>query len=118
MSNLGWYQWITTASKRVGGPLKFLSLIGGTCLAVGGVAGCIVTNKYRDTKEKKELKTLGTFSVTKDVEIPQIKLTLKVGDKITVLASDDDSILIAKNGDQKSPYFVSSDFLKECTDYK
>ena len=118
MSNLGWYQWITTASKKVGGPLKFLSLIGGTCLAVGGVAGSIVTNKYRDIKEKKELKTLGTFSVTKDAEIKKIKLTLKVGDKITILAADDDSILIAKNGDQNNPYFVSSEFLKGCSDYK
>lgn len=37
MSNLGWYQWtgwITTASKKVGRSLKFLSLIGETCLAV------------------------------------------------------------------------------------
>lgn len=68
--------------------------------------------------EKKELKTLGTYSVTKDVEIEKIKLTLKLGDKIIILASDDDSILIAKNGNQNNPYFVSSEFLKECSDYK
>lgn len=53
-------------------PLKFLSLICGTCLAVVGVAESIVTNKYRDIKEKKELKMLGTFSVTKDAEIKKI----------------------------------------------
>ncbi len=56
--------------------------------------------------------------MTKDTEIKKIKLTLKVGDKITVLASDDDSILVAKNGDQNNPYFVTSEFLKECSDYK
>lgn len=56
--------------------------------------------------------------MTKDVEIEKIKLTLKLGDKIIILASDDDSILIAKNGNQNNPYFVSSEFLKECSDYK
>ena len=27
MSNLGWYQWITTCSKKVGGPKKFVTMI-------------------------------------------------------------------------------------------
>lgn len=53
MSNLGWYQWITTASKKVGGPLNLLAIIGGSCLAVGGTVGSMITNKYRDIKEKK-----------------------------------------------------------------
>lgn len=118
MSNLGLYQWFTTAGKKVGGPGKLIGMFIGGGALVGGMIGSIVTNKYRDIKEKKELKTLGTFSVTKDAEIEKIKLTLKVGDKITVLASDDDAILIAKNGDQNNPYFVSSEFLKECSDYK
>lgn len=50
MSNLGWYQWITTASKKVGGPLNLLAIIGGSCLAVGGTVGSMITNKYRDIK--------------------------------------------------------------------
>lgn len=118
MSNLGLYQWLTTTGKKVGGPGKLIGMFIGGGALVGGMIGSIVTNKYRDIKEKKELKTLGTFSVTKDAEIEKIKLTLKIGDKITVLASDDDSILIAKNGDQNNPYFVSSEFLKGCSDYK
>ena len=118
MSSLGWYQWITTASKKVGGPLKLLALIGGTCFVAGGTIGNIVTNKYRDIKDKKELKSLGTCSVLKDAEIKKIKLILKPGDKITVFAVDNDSILIARNGDKNALYFVSSDFLKENTDYK
>lgn len=40
--------------------------------------------------------------MTKDAEIKKIKLTLKVGDKITILVADDDSILIVKNGDQNN----------------
>lgn len=43
MSNLGWYQWITTASKKVGGPLNFLAIIGGSCLAVGVTVGSVIT---------------------------------------------------------------------------
>ena len=63
MSNLGWYQWITTASKKVGGPLNLLAIIGGGCLAVGGTVGSVITNKYRDIKDKKELKlTVCVFS--------------------------------------------------------
>lgn len=118
MSNLGWYQWITTASKKVGGPLNLLAIFGGSCLAVGGTVGSVITNKYRDIKDKKELKTLGTYSVKKDAEIKKIKLVLKTGDQIAILAADDDSILIIKNGDKDNPYFVSADFLKGCSDYK
>ena len=118
MSNLGWYQWITTASKKVGGPLNLLAIIGGSCLAVGGTVGSVITNKYRDIKVKKELKTLGTYSVKKDAEIKKIKLVLKTGDQIAILAADDDSILIVKNGDKDNPYFVSADFLMGCSDYK
>lgn len=118
MSNLGLYQWFTTTGKKVGGPGRLIGMFIGGGALVCGMIGSIVTNKYRDIKEKKELKTLGTFSATKDAEIKKIKLALKVGDKITVLVSDDDSILIVKNGDQNNPYFVSSEFLKGCSDYK
>lgn len=104
--------------KKVGGPLNLLAIIGGGCLAVGGTVGSVITNKYRDIKDKKELKTLGTYSVTKDAEIKKIKLVLKTGDQIAILASDDDSVLIVKNGDKDNPYFVSADFLLECLDYK
>ena len=56
--------------------------------------------------------------MTKDVEIKKIKLVLKTGDQIAILASDDDSVLIVKNGDKYNPYFVSANFLLECSDYK
>lgn len=38
MSNLGWYQVITTWSKKVGGPLNLLGIVAGVG-AIGGVAG-------------------------------------------------------------------------------
>ena len=67
---------------------------------------------------QKRVKTLGTYSVTKDAEIKKIKLVLKTGDQIAILAADDDSILIVKNGDEDNPYFVSADFLMGCSDYR
>lgn len=118
MSNLGLYQWFTTTAKKVGGPAKLLGMFISGGAIVGGAVGSVITNKYRDIKDRKKLKSLGKFSVTKDAEIEKIKLTLKIGDKITVLAADDDSILIIKNEDQNNPYFVSADFLMKCSNYK
>ena len=118
MSNLGLYQWFTTTAKKVGGPAKLIGMFISGGAIVGGAVGSVLTNKYRDIKDKKELKTLGTYSVTKNAEIKKIKLVLKTGDQVTVLAADDDSILIIKNGDKNNPYFVSADFLTECSDYK
>lgn len=118
MGNLGLYQWFTTTGKKVGGPKRLIEIFIGGGIIIGSAAGCFITNKYRDIKEKKGVKTLGTFSVIKDAEIKRIKLTLKTGDKFTVLASDEDAVLIAKNGDQNNPYFVSSEFLEGCSDYK
>lgn len=118
MSNLGLYQWFTTTAKKVGGPAKLIGMFISGGAIIGGAVGSVITNKYRDIKDKKELKTLGTYSVIKDAEIKKIKLVLKTGDQVTVLAADDDSILIIKNGDKNNTYFVSVDFLIECSDYK
>ena len=85
---------------------------------IGGAAGSVITNKYREFKEKKELKSMGTYSVIKNAEIKKIKLVLKIGDQITALAADDETILIVKNGEKDNPYFVSADFLMKCSDYK
>lgn len=119
MSNLGLYQWFTTTAKKVGGPGKLIGMFIGGGALVGSAIGSVVTNKYRDIKEKRNaLKSLGTYSATKDAEIKRIKLKLKPGDQIDVLAKDDDSILIVKNGEQNNLYFVSSEFLRVCSDYK
>lgn len=88
-------------------------------MVTGAVIGGIVTNKYRDIKHKKnKQKDLGTYNVRKDSEIQKIGLKLKSGDRIRVLATDEDSILIEKIGDKNNPYFVSFDFLKDYFNYK
>lgn len=117
MNNLGLYQWFTTTAKKVGGPGKLIGMFIGGGMLAGSAIGSVITNKWRNLKAKRQLKALATYSVTKEAEIGKIKLTLKLGDKITILASDDDSILIIKNDDSNNPYFVSSEFLKECSDY-
>lgn len=75
-------------------PAKLIGMFISGGAIIGGAVGSVITNKYRDLKDKKELKTLGTYSVTKDAEIKKIKLVLKTGDQIAILAADDDSILI------------------------
>ena len=57
MSNLGWYQWFTTNAKKVGGPLKLLSLIavGGYAVIRTGEAG--IKKAYRLAKKHIENKT-------------------------------------------------------------
>lgn len=118
MSDLGLYQWFATTAKKVGGPANLIGIFISGGVFVGSVMGSVITNKYRDIKDKKELKTLGKYSVVKDAEIKKIKLVLKKGDQITAFTAGDDSILIVKNGDKDNPCFVSVDFLMECTDYK
>lgn len=109
MSNLDLYQWFTTTAKKVGGSAKLIGIFISGGVVVDGAVGSVITNKYRDIKDKK-VKTLGTYSVVKNAEIKKIKLVLKIGDQITILAADDDSILIVKNGDKDSLHFVSADF--------
>ena len=66
MSNLGLYQWFTTTAKKVGGPAKLIGMFISGGAIVGGALGSVITNKYRDMKDKIVFKTLGTYSVTKD----------------------------------------------------
>ena len=59
MSNLGWYQVITTWSKKVGGPLNLLGIVAGVG-AIGGVAGtkgveALVLKRRRQQKRRKLL---------------------------------------------------------------
>lgn len=115
MGNLGLYQWFTTTAKKVGGADKLIAMFVG-----GGVlVGSALTNICRNIMDKrKTLKSLGTYSVIKDIDIEKINLSFKCGDKITVFAIDNDAVLIIKNGDQSNPFFISIDVLKNCTTYK
>lgn len=62
MSNLGWYQVITTWSKKVGGPLNLLGIVAGVG-AIGGVAGtkgveALVGSQKKKAAEKEKAAEL------------------------------------------------------------
>ena len=120
MSNLGWYQVMTTAAKKVGGPRNLFLLT----LGAGGVV-----YKCSEVAVKKAYRTLkGLTDKTDRVELSQVykviadgevgkNLMLYVGDTYRILESDGESVLIEKIGDTNNPYFVSADFLRSVSDF-
>ena len=127
MSNLGAYQWITSTSKKVGGPINLLLLTGAT----GAIAGTIVY-KISEFGVKKGIKALKAhqsphgwclkanekiYSVT-STGTSNEGVEFTVGTKIKVLEMDGDSVLIEKMGDENNPYFVSKEFLHTISTFK
>lgn len=116
MSNLGAYQWITSASKKVGGPIKLLLLTGAIGAAVYKVSELGVKKGIKAFKTHRAAKTKclqsdeNIYSVTspgtsnEGIEFP-------IGTKFRVLEKDGNSVLIEKIGDKNNPYFVSAEFL-------
>lgn len=119
MSNLGAYQWITTMSKKVGGPEKLIALI-----AVGSIA----IYKGSEIAVKKLIKAVKKSKAKAKEKGPAYKVTIpgesneglkfKIGDKFYVLETDGDVILIEKIGDLNNPYFVDINLLNKITNYK
>ena len=122
MSNLGWYQILTTMAKKVGGPKQLMGLLigGGALLGGGAVAGgSAIKKKVSSELEKK--KKIERAAVVYKVTVEGTSnegLRFKVGDKFKVLDVDGDAGLIEIIGDSNSPYFVSIKFLKSISDYK
>ena len=121
MSNLGAYQWITTTSKKLGGPVNLLLL---TALAGAGVykgSEMLVKECVKAIKAHKEHKiAIGDKGKLYDVNKPgksNEDLDFAVGDQFYVLAVDDDVVLIEKVGDVNNPYFVPADLLMKISDY-
>lgn len=121
MSNLGAYQWITTTSKKLGGPVNLLLL---TALAGAGVykgSEMLVKECIKAIKAHKGHKiAIGDKGKLYDVNKPgksNEDLDFAVGDQFYVLAVDDDVVLIEKMGDDNNPYFVSADLLMKISDY-
>ena len=54
MSNLGWYQWMTSTSKKVGGPLRFMGILIGGGIVVGSAVGSTGTELIHRAKRKKK----------------------------------------------------------------
>jgi hypothetical protein len=126
MSNLGAYQWITTVSKKVGGPVNLLLLTG----AAGAAAG-ITVYKCGETVIKKCVKAVKTRKIDKtptenerslyrvnESSVSNEGLNLNAGDQFYILETDGDAVLIEKIGDDNNPYFVSAELLHNISDYK
>lgn len=118
MSNLGWYQKITTAAKKVGGPKNFLLLVGvgGYGILRLGEAGAkkFVKAVMRYKKNKQLLSKL--YAVHSEGESNE-GLQFNIGDLFRVIESDGDAVLIEKIGEKNNPYFVSKELLLTISDY-
>ncbi|XCB29623.1 hypothetical protein RQN30_10620 [Arcanobacterium hippocoleae] len=77
--------------------------------------GKIIYKKVKKVRADNKAKIKG-YTVVNDGTDEQ-GLVFKTGDKIRVLESADDAILIEKVGDKNNPYFVSVDFLKTIIAY-
>ena len=123
MSNLGWYQIMTTIAKKVGGPKNFFVIIagGGYIIIRLGEAGIKKGIKVIKGKITKDNSIINDERVVYDV-ITDGKdssgLTFRIGDKFIVLESDEDAILIEKGGDANNPYFVSRAFLSSISKFR
>lgn len=120
MSNLGSYQWITTASKKVGGPIKLLVLTALSGYVVVRTIEAGGKKIYRIVKESSNGKKI-TFDteeyiVTKE-GVSNEGVIFKEGESFIILEKDGDAVLINKINDEKSPYFVSEKFLTEISEY-
>ena len=122
MSNLGWYQVITTWSKKVGGPLNLLGIVAGVW-AIGGVVGTkgvealVSSQKKKAAEKEKAAELLKTYTVSKE-GVSNEGLQFHVGETFKVLERDGNAVLIEKLGDDNNPYFVAAELLNEISDYK
>lgn len=121
MGNLGWYQIMTTAAKKVGGPKNlFLIVVGG-----GATVGSLATLGVNKIKEKisnqlaekqKIAKASVVYTVLCDGKSNEGLAFIK-GDQFRVLDLDGDAALIEIIGNAHNPYFVSSKYLSTISDY-
>lgn len=122
MSNLGWYQIMTTVAKKVGGPRNLAGLLIGGGAIVGGtvVAGSVAikNNIDRILYEKKRKETAAIVHTIMTEAQSNEGLIFRVGDQFKVLEIDGDAALIEKIGEITNPYFVSAEFLKAISDYE
>lgn len=120
-SNLGWYQVMTTQSKKVGGAGQFMLLL----LAAGTITGFVLDElghgikKFVDERiaEKNQRTEAVIVHTVNKEQCSNEGLLFKVGDQFKVLERAGDAALIEKIGDDNNPYFVSVEFLSSISDY-
>lgn len=122
MSNLGWYQVMTTFAKKVGGPRQLGGLFLGSGALLGGgiVAGGIAVKKKIDKELyiKKRIADAAVVYTVKKEGRSNEGLFFAVGDKFKVLETAGNACLIEKLQDNNNPYFVSGKFLSSISDYR
>ena len=112
MSNLGGYQWLTTAAKKVGGPEKLVVLIAaGSITAYKGTEIAVKKLISAIKKAKSEKKGLAYKVLTPGESNEGLKFD--ADDEFYVLETDGDAILIEKIGDTSNPYFVDRKLLNQ-----
>ena len=122
MSNLGKYQWITSTSKKVGGPVNLLLLVGiagaviGKLGEIGLKKGIRAIKLHLTSQNDADNSTKRIYSVTANGESSE-GVKFVIGDQYIALDQDDDSVLIEKIGDDNNPYFVSAGFLRSISNY-
>lgn len=122
MSNLGWYQILTTMAKKVGGPKRLIALLagGGALLGGGAVAGgnAIKKKVSSELEKKRQEEALAKVYTVKIEGRSNEGLLFVEGDTFKVLEVDGDAGLIEKIGDDNNPYYVSRKFLSSISDYE
>ena len=124
MSNLGAYQMLTTVAKKVGGPRNLILLTAGAGATIGITVykggeflvkkgAKVIKSRISSKKQAVDIKQY----VVKTSGISNEGVKFEVGEKVNVLAKDDDAILIEKIGDENNPYYVSEEFLKKISNY-
>jgi hypothetical protein len=122
MSNLGWYQMMTTAAKKVGGPKNLFLIVAGSGAVMYKLGEIGVKQGYKVIKSKITRRNIidsrcgKEYCVTENGK-DENGLTMNIGDRYRVLEIDGDAILIEKIGDAQSPYFVSCTFLRSISDF-
>lgn len=118
MGNLGDYQWITAASKRVGGPRVLAAAV-----AIGGYL-VLRSTEAVVRKSVRSISARGTrcamkglvFEVLSDGEDPD-GLALRTGDEYRVLDCVGDVALIEVLGADDNPHFTTDEFLASVSDF-
>lgn len=121
MSNLGAYQWMTTASKKVGGPINFLLLVATTGATIYKGGEIVVRKCIRTIKSHKK----ANIAIESKDNLYKVNIACKsnaglefeIGEQFRILVADGDSMLIEKIGDRNNPYFVPVKLLREISDY-
>jgi hypothetical protein len=117
MGNLGDYQTITKLAKTVGGPRKLAALV-----ALGGY-GLVRCGEAATRWAIREVSKRNAPCATKGrvfratVDGSERDLRIRAGDTYRVLECDGDAILVELPGDEGSPYFASSRFLRSISNF-